>query len=446
LQTRMARIYLAAIACIIVSIVAAAQAPQKSGKGSRPPTTKTASEPTPPDAQQEIETVRIDTNLVTVPVIATNVNGMYIPDLAQEDFNVFEDGVKQNIAFFATISTPFQVVLMLDTSASTEANLGQIQHAATAFVNQLQSGDQVKVISFDDEVRDLSAFTSDRTELKAAIAQTKSGKGTKLYDAFALALASIKGIKGRKAIVVFTDGVDWHSDEASFDSTLRGLDEEGVIVYPIRYDTRAETEHIARAAMGDPVAQLPTIGVLRRPPPGTTPPTFPSDDPNAIPTTGSRPTPGPGPLGLPYPTILRRPTPDPTNPNGGNWPPSSGPTLRLPDPTDPRSGTRTERKSDDGITNMLDALYLTADGYLKALADRSGGRMLRADKIDSLPEVFASIAAELRTQYSLGYYPTNPSHDGRYRKIKITTNRKSAVVRARPGYSAPGGQAPRSQP
>jgi hypothetical protein len=439
MRNRIARIYLAVIVCIIVSLVAAAQAPQKSAKGSRPPTSTPASEPTPPDPQQEVETVRIETNLVTVPVIATNINGTYIPDLAQEEFNVFEDGVKQNIAFFATISASFHVVLMLDTSASTEANLGQIQRAATAFVNQLQSADGVKIISFDDEVRDLCEFTSDRTELKAAIAQTRSGKGTRLYDAFALALASIKGIKGRKAIVVFTDGVDWHSDEASFDSTLRGLDEEGVIVYPIRYDTRAETERIARAAMGDPVAHLPTIGVVRRPAPGTTPPTFPSDDPNAIPTTGSRPTPGTGPLGLPYPTILRRPTPDPTNPNGGNWPPSSGPTGRLPDPTDPRSGTRTERKPDDSITGMLDALYLTADGYLKSLADKSGGRMLRADKIDSLPDAFASIAAELRTQYSLGYYPTNPSHDGRYRRIKITTNRKNVVVRARPGYSPPGG-------
>src|SRR5713101_948382 len=100
MRNRIARVYLAAIACIIVSLVAVAQVPQKSEKGSRPATTTPASEATPPDAQQEIETVRIETNLVAVPVIATNINGRYIPDLAQEDFNVFEDGVKQNIAFF----------------------------------------------------------------------------------------------------------------------------------------------------------------------------------------------------------------------------------------------------------------------------------------------------------------------------------------------------------
>jgi Ca-activated chloride channel family protein len=88
---------------------------------------------------------------------------------------------------------------------------------------------------------------------------------------------------------------------------------------------------------------------------------------------------------------------------------------------------------------MLDQLYLTADSYLKALADKSGGRLLRADTLVSLPDAFAKIAAELRTQYLLGYYPTNAAHDGQYRKIKITTSRKDVAVRARPGYRAPSG-------
>ena len=88
---------------------------------------------------------------------------------------------------------------------------------------------------------------------------------------------------------------------------------------------------------------------------------------------------------------------------------------------------------------MLDQLYLTADSYLKSLADKSGGRLLRADTLGSLPDAFAKIAAELRTQYSLGYYPTNSAHDGRYRKIKVSASRKNVIVRARPGYRAPSG-------
>ena len=88
---------------------------------------------------------------------------------------------------------------------------------------------------------------------------------------------------------------------------------------------------------------------------------------------------------------------------------------------------------------MLDALYLKADSYLIELAKKSGGRLLRADTVASLPDAFANIAAELRIQYAIGYYPTNKAKDGRYRKIKVGSNRKGVVVRARPGYRAPAG-------
>jgi Ca-activated chloride channel family protein len=83
---------------------------------------------------------------------------------------------------------------------------------------------------------------------------------------------------------------------------------------------------------------------------------------------------------------------------------------------------------------MLDMAYSTADGYLKALAEKSGGKLMRADTLGSLPDAFAKIAAELRTQYSLGYYPTKKERDEQYRKIKVTTTRKDVVIRAKPGY------------
>ena len=85
---------------------------------------------------------------------------------------------------------------------------------------------------------------------------------------------------------------------------------------------------------------------------------------------------------------------------------------------------------------MLDLAYSTADQYLQTLADKTGGRLLRADTVESLPDAFAKIAAELRTQYMLGYYPLNKERDERYRKIKVSTVRKDVVVRARPGYLA----------
>lgn len=402
---------------------------------------------------QEVEVIKTDTNLVTVPVIATSINGLYITDLNKNDFILSEDGVQHEIAFFGKIAAPFHVVLMLDTSASTQDKLRQIQAAAFAFVQQLQPADRVKIISFDDQVRDLNEFTSNRETLRTAINDTRPGQGTKVYDAIELALNTVRRIQGRKAIVIFTDGMDWHSDSASFDGTLRYLDEEGVIVYPIRYDTRATTEALARQQAEQTTPTLPTLDVIRRTPSGTTPPTFPGGE--SIPTTGSQRT---GPLGMPLPEDImrrRRETqtgrqryPDPNDPSQlpGQLPDESIPPQgrlpdgrRIPGQPDPGSTTTARRtRDDDSISRMLDLAYATADRYLESLADKSGGRLLRADTLASLPDAFGQIAAELRTQYLLGYYPLNKDHDDRYRKIKVATTRKDVVIRARPGYLASG--------
>ena len=418
--------------------------PQPKEQPTPPVTPEPASEPSPAESQQEeqgIETLKTDTNLVTVPVIATTREGNYVPDLSQEEFNIAEDGATQQIAFFATVSAPFHVVLLLDTSASTEEKLGSIKRAAAAFVEQLQSGDRVKVISFDNELRELCDFTNDRAVLRNAIYKTVSGKGTRLYDAFELALASIKPIQGRKAIVLFTDGVDFMSVESTFARSLRGLDEEGVIVYPIRYETRVESERIARAAVDDSTS-LPTIDSIRKNPGGGGT-TYPTDGVDPVHSGGQRKT---GPFGLPTADeILRgRRQPDPNDPNPDRLPPN-GPTGRdpgdigigRPDPRatmPPRGGNRSEG---DSVGMMLDNLYMKADSYLLELATKSGGRVLRADTLESLPDAFAKIAAELRTQYTISYYPANKAHDGQYRKIRVTTIRKNVVVRSRPGYRAP---------
>lgn len=394
-----------------------------------------------PDEPQDLDTLKTDTDLVTVPVIASDRNGVYITDLRKEEFAIAEDGVPQEIAFFGKVAAPFHVVLMLDTSSSTQDKLRLIQQAAYAFVEQLQPADRVKVISFDDQVKDLNEFTNNRETLRRAIDGTRSGQGTKVYDAVELALDTIRRIKGRKAIVIFTDGVDWYSDKASFDGTLRWLDEEGVVVYPIRYDTRATTERIAREQASQTAPQLPTIDVVRKPPSGTTPPTFPGDDP--VQTT-TRKT---GPWGLPAPDdIMRRRREDERN----RRPPSDEPG-RTPDVVDARDrrprnipgdrgeplpGGRTDTRSDDSISRMLDLAYMKADQYLELLAQKSGGRLLRADTLGSLPDAFSQIAAELRTQYMLGYYPINKERDERYRTIKVTTARKNVVIRSRPGYLA----------
>ncbi len=149
-----------------------------------PATPETSPDPSPEPELQDLDTLKIATNLVAVPVVATNRDGNYIPDLRQEEFSISENGVKQEVAFFATVSAPFHVVLMLDTSGSTREKIGLIREAAISFVDQLQTADRVKVISFDDQVRELSEFTNNRAILRTAINKTTAGRGTKLYDAF----------------------------------------------------------------------------------------------------------------------------------------------------------------------------------------------------------------------------------------------------------------------
>jgi len=427
-------------AILILSVVLAGYVAVAQSRGTQHPgeqkTAKPAERPTdPPVRDQDIETVKIDTNLVTVPVIASSRSGSYIADLKKEEFKVSEDGVAQQVAFFATVNAPFHVVLMIDTSDSTQDKLGQIQRAAIAFLDQLGPGDKVKVISFDGELHDWNDFTGDKAILRSVIGQTRSGKNTRVYDAMQMALNALRPIQQRRAIVIFTDGMDWHSDSATFESTTRDLDESGVIVYPIRFDTRIETERLARKQEAEQNGgQLPTSDIIRQPAPGTTPRTFPSDEP--FPTTGQRRSTWP----LPDPSVIfgRRPapTPDPNRPIDPLPDPSSS---RRPDPNYPPSRQPENKRRDDSLSAMLDQLYLMADSYLKDLADRSGGQVYRADNVGTLPQAFAAIAAELRTQYLLGYYPSNPERDGSYRKIQVKTTRKDIAIRARPGYRARSG-------
>src|ERR1043165_164219 len=412
---------------------------------------------TPPNPPDDVETLKIDTDLVTVPLIATDRSGMYVTDLRKEEFTITEDDVPQQVAFFGKVAAPFHVVLLLDTSSSTRDKLKEIQRAANTFVDQLQPSDRVKVISFDDKVNDLNEFTSNRDLLHAAINKTKSGEGTKVYDAVELAMNTIRRINGRKAIVLFSDGMDWHSDRATFEGTVRSLDEEGVVVYPIRYETRATTEALAREQAEQTTPTLPTISVIRQPAPGgSTPPTFPGD--TSIPTTGSSKT---GTFGLPSPgeTPRRRRDeernryPDPNADPRRSPAPTGDPTEKTPDPNDPSTrgprgpsipGSRPPSPADprprsgpdDSITAMLDMAYLKADSYLKQLAEKSGGRLLGGDTVGWLSAAFAENAAELRTQYWLGYYPLNKDRDERYRNIKVATTRKNVEIRARPGYIA----------
>ena len=152
---------------------------------------------------------------------------------------MFEDGVEQPIAFFEPTEKPFTVALVLDTSASTRFHLWQIKDAAIAFAKQLRPQDRVLVVTFSDEVLLLTEATNDQNVIGTVIqVNANTGSSIRLYDAVNLVIAErLNRVKGRKAIVLFTDGVDTSSYMASYPSTLREAEELDALIYPIQYDT-----------------------------------------------------------------------------------------------------------------------------------------------------------------------------------------------------------------
>jgi Ca-activated chloride channel family protein len=198
---------------------------------------KTAPASEEPATVGEGDIVRVNTTLVSVPVSVMDRDGKYVPNIRKEEFHIFEDGVEQKVAYFASVEKPFTVALMLDTSGSTTFKLEDIQDGAIAFVDQLNADDKVMVVSFDDRIRVLAEPTSDRAALRRAIRNTRPGNGTRLYDAVAFVMKRLESVSGRKAVVLFTDGVDTTSRHESYDSTVRQAEEMDGLIYTVDFDT-----------------------------------------------------------------------------------------------------------------------------------------------------------------------------------------------------------------
>ncbi len=328
-----------------------------------------------PEEVAEGDVVRVNTSLVTVPVSVLDRQGRFIPDLQREDFRVFENGIEQAVAYWEPADKPFTVALLLDTSPSTQFHLWQIKEAAIAFAKQLRPQDRVLIVSFNDQVLLLTEVTNDMNVVSAVIEQNANmGNATRLYDAVHLVIKErLNKIKGRKAIVLFTDGVDTASFQANYASTIREVEELDALIYPIQYDTTDYLRAMQSAGQGS-----------------TTVVTTTRSGPFGIGTTTSRVT---------------YSGPKVTGPNGGPLP---------------------------GATQ---ADYDQANQYLKELADKTAGRLYRANDTTQLAEAFSRIAEELRRQYSLGYYPQDgdASNPARH-QIKVRVNRPNLAVKARDSY------------
>jgi VWFA-related protein len=188
---------------------------------------------------QEDQSIKLQATLVSVPVIVSDRQGRYMGGLKMSDFTLYKDRVQQTIAAFDSVEEPINVALLLDTSKSTSNVLDEIKDAATDFLKTLRPQDRAMVVSFDYEAHVLCTLTSDRKALERAVKKAEIGfyPGTTLRDAIVKVTSeSFKEIKGRKAIVLLTDGKD-HGSRINETELLDSAAESDAMIYSIFYGT-----------------------------------------------------------------------------------------------------------------------------------------------------------------------------------------------------------------
>jgi VWFA-related protein len=361
--------------------------PAREASASPPSTRDTRQETSPKGTQQppivqgtyDLK-VNVDSVFLNVSVRDRTTNRSVV-GLKKEDFLIYEDGVRQEIDQLLPTEAPFNLLLLLDVSGSTQSYIHLMQEAAVDFTKQIKTNDKIAVATFNSTVQLVQNFTNDRAAAEKAIRRIKSGGGTAFYDALMTCLDRyMRGIEGRSAIVVFTDGVDnqlegrpGQGSRTRYEDLYRRVQESDTIIYTIFLDTEGQ------------------VAAARRSPGG-----YPGGYP------GGRRR---GGFGLPFPLPIPAPQPTPT-----------------PYP---------RRQADER------AIYEEASKQLQEIADETGGRMYTPHKASELSGVYSEIADDLRIQYLLAYNSTNRAQDGRWRQIRVDVqDRPEAVVRARKGYYA----------
>jgi VWFA-related protein len=332
---------------------------------------QTTTQPAEQPAEDDDEVIKVETNLVTMPVSVLDRSGRFITGLKQKDFHIFENNMEQKIEYFAAVEQPFTVVLLIDVSPSTAFRIEEIHDAAISFVNQLRRDDKVAVISFDQRVRVLSPPTNNRNALQTAILQAEFGSGTSLYEAVDYTIREqLQRIEGRKAVVIFTDGVDTTSRRANYQSTVSETEEIDALFYPIRYDTFLDMQSRNGGGSSYPNPQGSTGNVIAD--------IFGGIFGGNVQIGGNR--------------------------GGGGG-----------------RGAGSSR-----------AAYETGRRYLEDIARNSGGRLFEAN--NNLDAAFTGIAEELRRQYTIGYYPEAVGQKGERRQIRVRVQKPNLVVRAKSSY------------
>jgi len=215
----------------------------------RPVIAQSSPSPTPVIQQRrdENDVIRVDTNLISIPATVMDRDGRYITDLRKEDFQIFEDGVEQQVVLFEPVEQPFTILFLLDVSGSMGYRMDELAHAANAFISQLRPDDWLTAISFADFPWVL--FHSTRiSDLGKGIKiqQRRDQTTTMVYDAVDDALNRTRKIKGRKAIVLFSDGAGG-GIFASAKGNLHKAEEQDALIYTVQFALPTEPpRHVDR--------------------------------------------------------------------------------------------------------------------------------------------------------------------------------------------------------
>jgi Ca-activated chloride channel family protein len=187
---------------------------------------------------QDAPVFRSSIDLVPLSVVVTDGEQRFVRGLSAEDFSVFEDGVQQDVSFFASSAVPIDLAILLDTSASMTDKMDTVQEAAAGFASRVSAGDRITIVDIKDSVRTLYPLGEDLTSARAAIRATTAGGGTALYNGLYTTMKEImkqrrtNGEVRREAIVVLSDGDDTASLVTS-DDVMEVAKQAGIPIYPI---------------------------------------------------------------------------------------------------------------------------------------------------------------------------------------------------------------------
>lgn len=288
------------------------------------------------------DVIKTETNLVSLNVsVFSSKLKMFAGSLAKEDFRVLENGQEQTVTYFASTAVPFDLVLVVDLSGSTQEKRSLIKKSTLRFIEAARPADRLAIVTFSGTTNLISPLTLDRAQLAARVLNMEGGGESHVWDAVRFALDDVLGPKTperRRAVVLMTDGVDGllapvgrvSGSKTSFADLLEQVRQTDALIVPIYLDT----------------------------------------------------------------------------------------------------------EKDFGYPGISDS-YENARRALNLLAQESGGSYYRAGKISDLNGVYEQVINDLGKVYSLGYKPTNTTHDSTWRQVEVSiVSRTDLVARTRPGYYA----------